>query len=189
MKPSYIRIYFSDWQVLALLKIKGYGYTKEIACELKKTRRTIAYTFKKLENLGLVERCGNPRCPFQWFQLNPSSKELIIDFVRNLGVLFSLRKFKKNCFFIFDNLLFHARVKQRNDPSRPLGFSVRFSEMRFFRKLYKRLKKFFPHIRPLKPPDVLIERVGKKTYHISVVKTLAGKRDVFHYWINRDTVF
>lgn len=190
-----VRLYFSDWQVLALIKLRGYGYNADIAQALKKTRRAISYTLSKLSALGLLERCGNPKCPFQWFQINPQQKEQAGAFIKYLGTLFSLKKFKKNCCFFFDQKDFYVLQQRFTDVARPLGFSIGYTEIAFFRKLYKDLRKMHPYIRPMRPPNVLIQRKGKGTFHISLFEEnplyrhATGKILAWHYWARMGSHF
>jgi len=181
MPPSFIRFFFSDWRVLAYLKMHGFGYVPEIAEMLKRSKRAIQYTLAKLENWNLVERHGNPRCPFQWYSINSLEKEKILSLIRYTRGFFSLKQLKKTSYLVLDLLLFDVRKRRvHKDPGR-LGGSLPYGDYKLFTRFYDFLRKYAPGHRSPNLPKVFFHKRGKKTYHVMVEfdKLFRIKRDFF----------
>lgn len=195
MRPSFIRFFFSDWQVLAHIKMYGYGYSKNIAWELHKTRRAVQYTLTKLEKLNLIQREGCPRCPHQFFQLNQIENEKVKGLIRFFGTLFSLKKFNKNTSFLFNEKDFDVRSgKIYRDPGRKWGHSVPWISRKIMKNFYQYLKDFWGCKSP-NLPSVLPLRRGKATILFIVAPNdrydrwrsfFARRDDVYNYdtWIS-----
>ena len=195
MPPEFIRFFFSDWQVLAYIKLHGYGYSREIAESLHKTRRAIHYTLAKLEKLNLIQREGCPRCPFQFFQLNLLEKEKIKELIRFFGTLFSLKKFNKNTSFLFNEKDFDVRSgKVFRDPGRRLGHSVPYISGKIMKNFYQFLKDFYGYTSPNLPVVLPLRRNYKKMILFIVAPIskydrwrsfILNRNDVYHYdgWI------
>ena len=181
MPSQYIRFFFSDWRVLAYLKIHGFGYVPEIAEMLRRSTRAIQYTLAKLEKWNLVERHGNPRCPFQWFSINSLEKETIYTVIRDIGGLFTGKQLKKTSYLVLDLLLFDVRKRRvYKDPGRE-GGSIAYADHTLFQQFYEFLHKYAPEFRSPKLPKVFFHKRGKKTYHVMVEfeKMFRIKRDFF----------
>jgi len=168
MPSEFIRFFFSDWRVLAYLKMHGFGYVPEIADMLRRSTRAIQYTLVKLEKWGLVERHGNCRCPFQWFSINSESKEKILSLIQYIGGLFGIKQLKKTSYLVLDLLLFDVRKRRvRKDPGRS-GGSVPYGDYKLFKQFYAFLYKYAPDFRSPHLPKVFFHKKGKKTYHVMV---------------------
>ena len=181
MPPEFIRFFFSDWRVLAYLKMHGFGYVPEIAEMLKRSKRAIQYTLAKLENWNLVERHGNPRCPFQWYSINSLEKEKILSLIRDIGGLFTGKQLKKTSYLVLDLLLFDVRKRRvHKDPGRP-GGSVPYGDYKLFTRFYDFLRRYAPGHQSPNLPKVFFHKRGKKTYHVMVEfnKLFRTKRDFF----------
>ena len=188
MPPEFIRFFFSDWRVLAYLKMHGFGYVPEIAEMLKRTKRAIQYTLAKLENWNLVERHGNPRCPFQWFSINSISKEGVIAIIKQLGGFFKPKSNNHFYKYIVINLAVFDVRKRRpyNDPGR-VGGSVPYGDYKLFQRFYDSLRRYAPGHQSPNLPKVFFHKRGKKTYHVMVEfkKMFRIKRDFF--WLQPAT--
>lgn len=178
-----IRFYFSDWRVLAYLKMHRLGYTPEIAEFLKRSRRAIQYTLTKLENLNLVERHGNIRCPFQWFSLNTLEKEKIYRLIRYLGDIFSTERLKEGSFFVLDFQVFDVRKRRLyKDQDRP-GGSLPYGDYKLFKSFYAFLRKYAPAFKSPNLPEVFFIKKGVQTYHAVVEFRGISKINRKFFWI------
>ena len=189
MSSTFVRFFFSDWRVLAYLKIHRFGYVPEIAETLKRSKRAIQYTLAKLEQWNLIERHGNLRCPFQWYSINSVEKEKIYSLIRMVGGFFGLKHLKKTSYLVLDLLLFGVRRRRvRKDPGRP-GGSVPYNDPKIFKRFYNFLRKYAPDHRSPHLPKVFFEKKGKKLYQVLVeyekfCKFSRTKRDFF--WIQSE---
>jgi len=195
MSSTFIRFFFSDWQVLAYIKMHGYGYSRQIAESLHKTRRAIHYTLTKLEKLNLVQREGCPRCPFQFFQLNLLEKEKVKGLIRFFGTLFSLKTFNKNTSFLFNEKDFDVRSRKVfRDPGRRFGHSIPWISQKIMKNFYQFLKDFYGYTSPNLPTVLPLRRNYKKMILFIVAPIssfdrwrsfILNRNDVYHYdeWI------
>ena len=73
-----------DWTILAYLLREKRATSQQLSEHFNRSRRTINKHITKLENLHLVERHGQARCPFQWYSIPRENEALVAILVRKL---------------------------------------------------------------------------------------------------------
>jgi len=83
------RIYMADVMVLHYIAKRGIGYSKLVAQHFSFTRRCANTHLRKLETLGLIQRIGRRRCPFQWYRITRETEIPIHAILKYLIDLFA----------------------------------------------------------------------------------------------------
>lgn len=184
------RMYRKDYLVLRFLAQKGFGYTKELAALLGRTARAVQHTLKKLEDLCLIERHGQPRCPFQFFTIPKADieeKARIHNLIADLEHLFTRKRNKDlGAHVLISSLLFDVRrrsLPERNDVERPQNASVPYDpkEHKLLKDFYAFLGWYKGYKSPLLP-DVVFFREGRHLYGAWVKPVTGDESEYYRFW-------
>lgn len=63
-------------------------YARELSQTFGLHRNTVLTHLRKLEEIGLIERHGNPRCPYQWWSVPETLKDKVAESITALESLF-----------------------------------------------------------------------------------------------------
>lgn len=110
------RVYMADVMVLQYLAKRGMGYSKRVAQHFSFTRRCANKHLQKLETLGLIQRIGRRRCPFQWYRITRETEIPVHAILTYLIDLFVSKPHRN--YFSFNFVV--ATVPSSYRPSGPL---------------------------------------------------------------------